>query len=267
MLRQLRLALEPVSAPANSSVPTDGAARDCTALGAVVAAVIPCLDEEDAVATVVAGVLAQGVSEVVVVDGGSRDRTAARAAQAGARVVVERRRGYGRAVQAGVAAARPDVGVLVFLDGDGSDRPEFIPSLIAPIVAGRAAFVHGSRVRGVREPGSLSMQQRVAGHVAGLLLRLVYGVRFTDMSPFRAIRHDALAKLGMQDMTYGWNLEMLMRVAAAGLPAEEVAVGQRRRLGGVSKVSGNLIPGLKAAGTIAATFVRLAVSLRRERQR
>jgi hypothetical protein len=170
-------------------------------------------------------------------------------------------------VQAGVAAARPDAGVLVFLDGDGSDRPEFIPSLIAPIVAGRAAFVHGSRVRGVREMGSLSIQQRVAGHVAGLLLRLIYGVRFTDMSPFRAIRRDAFERLGMQDMSYGWNLEMLMRVAAAGLPAEEVAVGQRRRLGGVSKVSGNMVPGLKAAGTIAATFVRLAVSLRREQQR
>lgn len=266
MLRQLRLAVEPVSAPANTSVPTEGAARPRPAPGAVVAAVIPCLDEEDAVATVVAAVLAQGVSEVVVVDGGSRDRTAERAAQAGARVVVERRRGYGRAVQAGIAAARADAGILVFLDGDGSDRPEFIPSLIAPIVEGRAAFVHGSRVRGIREPGSLSAQQLVAGYVAGILLRLIYGVRFTDMSPFRAIRCDALARLGMQDMTYGWNLEMLMRVAAAGLPAEEVAVGQRRRLGGVSKVSGNLIPGLKAAGTIAATFVRLAASLRRARR-
>ena len=99
-----------------------------------------------------------------------------------------------------------------------------------------------------------------------MLLRLVYGVRFTDMSPFRAIRRDALAKLAMQDMTYGWNLEMLMRVAAAGLPAEEIAVGQRRRTGGVSKVSGHLIPGLMAAWTIAVTFLRLAATLRSERR-
>lgn len=267
MLRQLRPALEPVSTPVDSGAAAAGAARACPLTGGVVAAVIPCLDEEDAVATVVEAVLAQGVSEVVVVDGGSRDRTAERAAQAGARVVVERRRGYGRALQAGIAAVGPDAGILVFLDGDGSDRPEFIPSLIAPIAGGRAVFVHGSRVRGVREPGSLSLPQRVAGRLAGVLLHLVYGVRFTDMSPFRAIRRDALDQLGMQDMTYGWNLEMLMRVAAAGLPVEEVAVGQRRRRGGVSKVSGNLIPGLKAAWTIAATFARLAVSLRRERRR
>jgi glycosyltransferase involved in cell wall biosynthesis len=262
MLRQLRLALEPLTPTAFAMT----SQRSSPKLGAVVAAVIPCLDEEDAVATVVAAVLAEGVSEVIVVDGGSRDRTVERATQVGARVVVERRRGYGRAIQAGIAAAQPDADVVVFLDGDGSDRPEFIPALIAPIAAGRADFVQGSRVRGVREPGSLSLQQVVAGDVAGFLLRLVYGVRFTDMSPFRAIRRDALAKLAMQDMTYGWNLEMLMRVAAAGLAAEEIAVGQRRRIGGVSKVSGNLIPGLMAAWTIAVTFLRLAATLRRERR-
>jgi hypothetical protein len=98
-------------------------------------------------------------------------------------------------------------------------------------------------------------------------LRLVYGVHFTDMSPFRAIRRDALSKLGMREGTYGWNLEMLMRVAAAGLPALEIPVGQRRRAGGVSKVSGNALTGLKAAWSIAATFIRLASTLRREARR
>lgn len=99
-----------------------------------------------------------------------------------------------------------------------------------------------------------------------MLLKIVYGVHFSDLSPFRAIRRDALRRLGMRDMTYGWNLEMLMRVAAAGLPTLEIAVGHRRRIGGVSKVSGNFGAGIKAAMVIATTFVRLALSLRRERR-
>lgn len=234
--------------------------------GAIVSVVIPCLDEEETIFDVIAAVRAQGVAEVIVVDGGSRDRTAERAAAAGARIVVEPRRGYGRSLQSGIATARSDAGIVLFLDGDGSDRPEFIPALVAPIAAGQADFVHGSRTCGDREPGSLSPQQLVAGYVAGILLRLVYGARFTDMSPFRAIRRGALDRLGMSETTYGWNLEMLMRVAAAGLTSVEIAVGQRRRAGGVSKVSGNLVVGLKAAWIIAATFLRLAVSLRRERR-
>lgn len=230
----------------------------------IVSAVIPCLDEEVAITKVVTGVLAQGVSEVVIVDGASRDQTAARAAAAGARVVIEPRRGYGRAIQAGIAAVRDDAEILVFLDGDGSDPVEFIPDLISPIVAGQAAFVLGSRVRGVRERGSLAPQQVAAAYVSSLLLRLVYGAYFSDLSPFRAVRRDALERLGMTDLTYGWNLEMLMRVAAAGLPALEIAVGQRRRIGGVSKVSGNFVAGIKAACTMATTFVRLALRLRRQ---
>jgi glycosyltransferase involved in cell wall biosynthesis len=232
----------------------------------IVSAVIPCLDEEDAIGAVVSAVLAQGVAEVIVVDGASRDRTGERAAAAGARVVVEPRRGYGRAVQAGFAVLRQDTSIVVFLDGDGSDPAEFIPALIAPIAAGEAVFVSGSRIRGKRDPGSLSPPQIAAGLVGGWLLRLVYGVRFSDLSPFRAIRRDVLRRLGMRDTTYGWNLEMLMRVAAAGLPAVEIPVGQRRRIGGVSKVSGNLAPGIKAAAVLAITFVRLALSLHRERR-
>jgi hypothetical protein len=155
---------------------------------------------------------------------------------------------------------------VLFVDGDGSDRLEFVPALIDPIATGRADFVHGSRVRGEREPGSLTAAQRVAGWVAGLLIRAVYGIRFTDMSPFRAIRRDALERLGMRDDTYGWNLEMLMRSAAMGLRIEEIAVGQRRRQGGVSKVSGDLRAGFHAARVIGTTFIRLAVTLGRERR-
>jgi hypothetical protein len=138
--------------------------------------------------------------------------------------------------------------------------------LVAPIAAGQASFVLGSRVRGVREPGSLAPQQIAAAHVGSLLLRLVYGAHFSDLSPFRAIRREALERLGTRDTGYGWNLEMLMRVAAAGLPALEVPVGQRRRIGGVSKVSGNLMAGMRAACTMAALFVRLALRLRRQRR-
>lgn len=229
-----------------------------------VIAIIPCLDEEAAIGPVVAAVRAH-VDEVIVVDGGSRDRTAERAAAAGARVVTEPRRGYGRAVQAGIRALPDGCTVVLFLDGDGSDPAERIPDVLAPIRAGRVDFVHGSRLRGARERGSLAAPQLVAGWLGGALLRLGYGVRFTDLSPFRAITRSALDRLGMREETYGWNLEMLMRVAAAGLRTEEVAVGQRRRAGGVSKVSGNLRASLGAAWSIATTFLRLAATLRRAR--
>jgi hypothetical protein len=233
---------------------------------AVVSVVIPCLDEEEPIAGVVREVLAQGVHEVIVVDNGSRDATAARAREAGARVVPEPRRGYGRACAAGVAAVRADADIVCFLDGDGSDVPAFLGAIVSPIARGEADFVMGSRLRGEREPGSMTPQQIVAGRVAGALLRFVWGVRFTDMSPFRAARVGDLRRLGMTETTYGWNLEMQMRAAAAGLRILEVPVDHRRRRGGVSKVSGNLTAGLNAAWKITTTFLRLAGTLRKTSQ-
>lgn len=230
-----------------------------------VGAIIPCLDEEAAIGPCVAAVLASGVGEVVVVDGQSTDRTAERAAAAGAKVVVEPARGYGRAMLTGLAALAPTSTIVLFIDGDGSDRPDMIPSLLEPIESGRADFVLGSRLRGEREPGSLGAAQIVAGHLAGFLIRLLYGVRFTDMSPFRAIRRDALEGLGMAETTFGWNLEMQMRVAAAGLRTVEVAVGQRRRAGGVSKVSGDWRNAARAAWVLLQAFLRLAWQLKRTR--
>jgi hypothetical protein len=178
-------------------------------------------------------------------------------------VIVEPRRGYGRALMTGIAGLPPSVSVVLFIDGDGSDRPEMISAVLAPIERGEADFVLGSRLTGEREPGSLAPAQIVAGHLAGVFIRLLYGVRFTDMSPFRAIRRDALDRLGMREETFGWNLEMQMRVAAAGLRAMEVPVGQRCRAGGVSKVSGSWLMAIRAAWVIAATFSRLAIGLGR----
>jgi glycosyltransferase involved in cell wall biosynthesis len=232
---------------------------------AIVSVVIPCLNEQEPIAGVVAEVLAQGVDEVIVADNGSTDATAAQARAAGARVVSEPRRGYGRACAAGFAAVRPDADIVCFLDGDGSDVPAFLADVVGPVAEGAADFVMGSRLRGRREAGSMTPQQLVAGRLAGLLMRIVYGVRFTDMSPFRAMRVAQLRALGMSEATYGWNLEMQMRVAAARLRILEIPVDHRCRRGGVSKVSGNLAGGLAAAWKIAVTFLRLMTTLRTSR--
>lgn len=230
-----------------------------------VSVIIPCIDEEEAIGAAVGDILAEGVDEVIVVDGKSRDRTADRAAAAGARVVIEARKGYGRALMTGVEALGAHCKIVVFIDGDGSDVPHKIPALVGPLREGRANFVLGTRLQGEREHGSLSATQILAGHIAGVLIRKVYGVRFTDMSPFRAITRETLASLGMREEGFGWNLEMQMRAAAAGLPCVEVAVGQRCRRGGVSKVSGKPLVSLKVAWVLATTFLRLAAGLRRER--
>ncbi len=232
--------------------------------GGRVGAVVPVLDEEDAITGVVAGLQANGVDIVVVVDGDSKDRTVERARAAGAHVVVEPRRGYGRAMMTGIDALPGDVSIVLFFDGDGTDRTELVPQVLAPIRDGSADFSMGSRLRGEREGGSLGAAQVMAGHVAGLLIRLFYGVRFTDMSPFRALRLETLGRLGMSEESFGWNLEMQMRVAEERLRVVEIPVGQRRRQGGVSKVSGDPRIAVRAAWIISRTFARLAWSLGRK---
>jgi glycosyltransferase involved in cell wall biosynthesis len=224
-----------------------------------IAAVIPVLDEEGAIGPVIAAMPCDWVNEVIVVDGGSRDRTVAVASAAGARVIVEPARGYGRACARGAAAAvEGGAEILVFLDGDGSDCPEEIPGLVQPIRDDKYDFVIGSRTRGARQKGSMGPHQALAGYVIGAAIGLLYGTRYTDMCAFRVIRADALGRLGMSEMTYGWNLEMQMRAARARIRILELPVPQGRRLAGHSKVAGTLRGTLKAGSRIVATFVRVA---------
>jgi glycosyltransferase involved in cell wall biosynthesis len=224
-----------------------------------VSVIIAALNEEEPIAGVVHECLATGVpNEIIVVDNGSTDRTAERARGAGARVVTAPR-GYGRACAAGVRALSPECDIVMFLDGDGSDVPAMMNKLVDPIARGTHDFVIGSRTRGQREPGSMNLQQILSGRIAGLIMRLLYGVRYTDMCPFRAIRRDALAKLDMREETYGWNLEMQMKAARSSLRVLEIPVNHRRRAGGESKVSGTVRGTFVAGARIVATLVRVAL--------
>jgi glycosyltransferase involved in cell wall biosynthesis len=227
---------------------------------ASVAVVIPTFNEAESIAAVVAELPREVVGRVIVADGGSTDGTPEQALKAGAEVVSVGR-GYGLACLAGAEAAT-GTDIIVFMDGDGADDPTAIAALVAPIEAGRFDFVIASRARGDRQPGSMAWHQIAAGLVAGLLTKQLYGVRYTDMCAFRAIRRDTLLALGMREMTYGWNLEMQMRAARAGLRVLELPVDYRRRLGGASKVAGSLRGSIKAGLKIMSTFARVAMEPR-----
>jgi glycosyltransferase involved in cell wall biosynthesis len=225
-----------------------------------VSVIIPALNEEEPIGDVVRDVCATKIPhEIIVVDNGSTDRTADRAQEAGARVVNEPRPGYGRACMTGVRSLSSECDIVVFLDGDGSDCPEFMDRLVDPIIDGTHDFVIGSRTRGQREPGSMNLQQVFAGRLAGVLLSILYGVRYTDMCPFRAIRRDALEQLSIKEETYGWNLEMQMKAARARLRILEVPVNHRCRTGGVSKVSGTMRGTFVAGARIITTLFRIAL--------
>src|SRR5215472_17307640 len=230
-----------------------------------VTVIIPALNEEEPIPGVIRECLATGVpNEVIVVDNGSTDRTARLAREAGARIITEPR-GYGRACATGARAVSAECDIVVFLDGDGSDIPGLIPQLIEPIAHKTHDIVIGSRTRGQREPGSMNFQQILSGRIAGWIMQGLYGVRYTDMCPFRAIRLDALAKLHMREETYGWNLEMQMKAARAGLRILVIPVNHRNRMGGESKVSGTLRGTFVAGSRIIATLFRVALSGERTR--
>ncbi|MGB8842513.1 MAG: glycosyltransferase family 2 protein [Aliidongia sp.] len=223
-----------------------------------VALVIPTLNEAESIGAVVREIPRDIVQEIIIADGGSRDGTGEIATAEGARVIVPAGRGYGRACFEGATAAGPDCTIIAFMDGDGADRGDLIAGLVEPIRNGSHDFVIASRTRGVREKGSMSWHQVLSGYLAGLGIGLLYGQRYTDMCAYRAIRRDCLTRLDMREMTYGWNIEMQMKAARAGLRILEIPMPYRCRSGGSSKVAGSLKGSIKAGYRIVATFFRVA---------
>ncbi|WP_088346737.1 MULTISPECIES: glycosyltransferase family 2 protein [Rhodomicrobium] len=247
-----------MSAPANGHVFT-GDVRRPARTG--VAVVIPVWNEEASIGGVIDRIPRAAVDEIIIGDGGSRDRTVEIAEAKGARVI-HAGRGYGRACFEGANAAAPASDIIVIMDGDGSDFPEELPKLVAPIRAGERDFVIASRVRGARQPGAMGWHQIAGGRMIGGAIGALYGVHYTDMCAFRAIRRDALAALDMREMTYGWNLEMQMKAARSGLRILEIPVPYGVRTGGRSKVAGSLRGTLRAGRQILATFARVALNRR-----
>jgi glycosyltransferase involved in cell wall biosynthesis len=227
----------------------------------VTVAVVPALDEQESIAGVVREVLGH-VARVVVVDNGSRDATAQRAASAGADVVREPKRGYGAACLAGVRRARElGADVVLFLDGDGSDDPRETPRLLAPIGASEAELVLGVRTRVA--PGAMAPVQRFGNWLAPMLMRLLVGARYRDMPPFKAVTVRALDALALTDDGMGYVIQMLLRAHALGLRVVEVEVAHRPRTAGRSKVSGTVSGTVRASAKIISAIARHALLQRR----
>lgn len=244
---------------------SQGPARSSPGQAARIGVIIPALNEEVAIGDVVRAVLAAGVGQIVqclVVDNGSTDLTAARAFAAGAQIITEPARGYGAACLAGLAALAADVEIVVFIDGDGSDAPEDFASLVAPILAGQADLVIGSRMLGHMEKGAMTAPQRFGNWLAPLLIRWFWGVRFTDLGPFRAISRGALERLAMCDRDFGWTVEMQIKAARMGLRCLERPVHYRRRIG-KSKISGTVRGVVRAGGKILYVVLREALRRRK----
>ncbi len=225
-----------------------------------IAVIMPALDEEASIGTVISEVRAaipDGLKQIIVIDNGCTDRTASVAQAAGAQVVVEPARGYGAACLAGLAAIDSAIEIVLFLDSDGSDVVADAPAIIAPIIAGHADLVIGSRALGKRERGSMTAPQRFGNWLAPLLVRLIWDVRYTDLGPFRAIRRSSLEALAMQDRDFGWTIEMQVRAAKLRLRTVEVPTGYRRRIG-VSKISGTVNGVVKAGCKILYVIGREA---------
>lgn len=222
-----------------------------------VSIVIPTFNEVDSIGHVLREFPLAYRADLIVADGGSSDGTQAAALAAGARVI-DAGRGYGRACAMGAAAAIPSSRVIVFLDGDGADRGDLIAEIAGPVLAGAKDFVLATRTLGPREKGAMNWHQVLAGRMAGMGMGSLYGVRYTDMCAFRAIGRPSLDALAMSEMTYGWNIEMQMKAARAGLRIAEVALPYRCRIGGRSKVAGSMRGTMKAGSRIISTFIRVA---------
>jgi len=208
--------------------------------------IIPALNEAESLRHVLSKIPNEAVSEVILVDGGSTDDTVQIAKAGGARVVIEKQRGYGLACATGVNHSDGDI--LVFMDGDGADNPSQIPALINPILTGQDDMVLGSRLAGIITPGAMPWHQRVGNHLSARLIHLLYDLPITDLSPFRAVNRKKLVTLDLQDMTYGWPTEMIVKAARQKWRILEIPVNYRSRIGGKSKISGTI------RGTVLATL-------------
>jgi glycosyltransferase involved in cell wall biosynthesis len=220
--------------------------------------IIPAYNEEHSIGLVLSEIPRKLVREIVVVDNNSTDKTGNVAEKNGATVLKETFQGYGAACLKGIQYLkdkndRPDL--VIFLDGDHSDYPEEIEKLVHPFVNDGMDFVIGSRVKSLREKGSMLPQQLFGNWLATKLIRMLYGVRFYDLGPFRAIRFDKLLDLGMKDKTYGWTVEMQLRAIQKKLKWSEVPVRYRKRKG-VSKISGTISGTFKAGYKIISTIIR-----------
>jgi glycosyltransferase involved in cell wall biosynthesis len=227
-----------------------------------IAFIIPAPNEEAALAPMLDGLRAAldaaacANADIVVVDNGSRDATAAMARKHGARVVSEPRRGYGQACLAGIAALSGETEIVVFLDADGSDDPEDLPRLVAPVREGAADLVLGSRTVAARKSRGFTPQQAFGNWLATGLMRMFFGARYTDLGPFRVIRRDALERLQMRDTNFGWTIEMQIKAHCLGLKVVEIPVNYRKRIAGESKISGTFAGTVRAGCKILWTIAR-----------
>lgn len=219
-----------------------------------ISVIIPALDEAESIGKVLASIPRDQISEILVVDGGSRDGTVLLAQQAGAKVIHEPRRGYGRACARGAEAAQGEI--LVFLDADGADDLERLAYLVSPIRDSNFDMVLGSRLAGKLEPGGMPWHQEAGNRLAAQCIRWLYGIPITDLSPFRAVRRESLLNLDLQEMTYGWPTEMIVKASRRGWKINEVPVSCFPRLGGKSKISGTV------RGTVFATWRILSTIFR-----
>lgn len=220
--------------------------------------IIPALNEQDAIGHVIEEIPKDWISEIIVVDNGSSDQTFATAQELGVKVLKESKRGYGWACLKAIdhlskSDLKPDI--VVFIDADYSDYPTELVKLVDPIINGAADMVIGSRNLGRKEPGSMMPQQIFGNWLATKLISYLYGIDYTDLGPFRAIKYDALIQLKMDDKTYGWTVEMQIKAIKNKLNIQEVAVNYRKRIG-ISKISGTFKGTVLACYKIISTIVK-----------